>query len=271
MKPWILKERLVTPSTADPALELIQLSVEFVESDGSLEVLSELNFEIAKNSFVCLIGPSGGGKSTLLRAISGLIPVSQGKIILSGEPVQVINQKPKYKTRVGMVFQKPNLMPWRTLWQNISLPLEIAKLSPEEIASRVYDLVELMGLQGFEKSYPHELSGGMAQRVAIARALAQDPDLLLLDEPFAQLDALNRERMGEELMRVWEEKQKTVLMVTHAIDEAVFLSDRVLVFSKRPAQLMLDLPISLERPRDNSVRYSPKFVALTQELHAALS
>ncbi|HPL81917.1 MAG TPA: ATP-binding cassette domain-containing protein, partial [Anaerolineaceae bacterium] len=123
----------------------------------------------------------------------------------------------------------------------------------------------------FEKSYPHELSGGMAQRVAIARALAQDPDLLLLDEPFAQLDALNRERMGEELMSVWEEKQKTVLMVTHAIDEAVFLSDRVLVFSKRPAQLMLDLPITLERPRNNNVRYSPKFVALTQELHAALS
>lgn len=267
----MLKELLVTLSTVSPALALRNLSVEFLESDGSLQVLDGLSFEIAKNSFVCLIGPSGGGKSTLLRAINGLVPLSKGEIILSGQPVHQSNKELKQNPQVGMVFQKPNLMPWRTLWQNISLPLEIANCPKDQIEPKVQDLIALMGLQGFEKSYPHELSGGMAQRVAIARALAQDPDLLLLDEPFAQLDALNRERMGEELLRVWQEKQKTVLMVTHAVDEAVFLSDRVLVFSKRPAKLKLDLEIPLSRPRENSIRYSADFVALSQKLHSALS
>lgn len=262
----------MTVSTVNPpGLELRNLSVEFVESDGSLQVLDHLNFSIAKNSFVCLLGPSGGGKSTLLRAISGLVPASKGEIVIAGEPVHLSGQERKQKNRVGMVFQDPNLMPWRTLWQNISLPLEIAKTPKEDIALQVRNLIKLMGLEGFEKAYPHELSGGMAQRVAIARALAQDPELLLLDEPFARLDALNRERMGEELLRVWEEKQKTVLMVTHAVDEAIFLSDRVLVFSKRPARLVLDLAIPLPRPRHNAIRYSPFFVELTQTLRDALS
>lgn len=259
------------PLTAKPALELRHLSVEFVDSEGALEVLDDLNFEIAKNSFVCLIGPSGGGKSTLLRAINGLVAPSRGEIFISGEPVEESKQGKPSNTRVGMVFQKANLMPWRSLWQNIALPLEIAKVPKGEIQDQVRDLIDLMGLQGFEKAWPHELSGGMAQRVAIARALAQDPDLLLLDEPFAQLDALNRERMGEELLRVWQEKQKTVLMVTHAVDEAVFLADRVLVFSKRPARLSLDLPINLPRPRVKDLRYSPDFVSLTQTFHSALA
>lgn len=259
------------PLTAKPALELRHLSVEFVDSEGALEVLDDLNFEIAKNSFVCLIGPSGGGKSTLLRAINGLVAPSRGEIFISGEPVEESKQGKPSNTRVGMVFQKANLMPWRSLWQNIALPLDIAKVPKGEIQDQVRDLIDLMGLQGFEKAWPHELSGGMAQRVAIARALAQDPDLLLLDEPFAQLDALNRERMGEELLRVWQEKQKTVLMVTHAVDEAVFLADRVLVFSKRPARLSLDLPINLPRPRVKDLRYSPDFVSLTQTLHSALA
>ena len=259
------------PLTAKPALELRHLSVEFVDSEGALEVLDDLNFEIAKNSFVCLIGPSGGGKSTLLRAINGLVAPSRGEIFISGEPVEESKQGKPSNTRVGMVFQKANLMPWRSLWQNIALPLEIAKVPKGDIQDQVRDLIDLMGLQGFEKAWPHELSGGMAQRVAIARALAQDPDLLLLDEPFAQLDALNRERMGEELLRVWQEKQKTELMVTHAVDEAVFLADRVLVFSKRPARLSLDLPINLPRPRVKDLRYSPDFVSLTQTLHSALA
>lgn len=261
----------MTHSTAKPALQLRHLSAEFVDNEGTLEVLDDISFEVAKNSFVCLIGPSGGGKSTLLRAISGLIAPSQGEILLSGKVLDAQTNKGGLGKRVGMVFQKPNLMPWRTLWQNIALPLEIAKLPKEVIHEQVQSLISLMGLDGFEKNWPHELSGGMAQRVAIARALAQDPDLLLLDEPFAQLDALNRERMGEELLRVWAEKQKTVLMVTHAVDEAVFLADRVLVFSKRPARVCLDLPIPLPRPRLNAMRYSPDFVSCTQTLHAALS
>ncbi len=260
----------MTHSTDNLALELRHLSVEFVESDGSLEVLDDLSFSVSKNSLTCLIGPSGGGKSTLLRAINGLIKPSQGEILISGDSIQSETKNPEGKTRIGMVFQSPNLMPWRTLWQNISLPLEIAKVPKEKINDLVQDLINLMRLNGFEIAYPHELSGGMAQRVAIARALAQDPDILLLDEPFAQLDALNRERMGEELLRIWEEKQKTVLMVTHSIDEAVFLSDRVLVFSERPAKLILDLPIKLSRPREKEMRYQPGFVHLTHQLHAAL-
>lgn len=261
----------MTLSTAKPALELRKLSVTFTDNEGALDVLDNLNLEIAKNSFVCLIGPSGGGKSTLLRTISGLITPSQGEILLSGEVLTAQANKAGLGKRVGMVFQKPNLMPWRTLWQNIALPLEIEKVPKERIHSQVQELISLMGLDGFEQAWPHELSGGMAQRVAIARALAQDPDLLLLDEPFAQLDALNRERMGEELLRVWVEKQKTVLMVTHAVDEAVFLADRVLVFSKRPARVSLDLAIPLPRPRQNTLRYSPDFVKLSETLHAALS
>lgn len=261
----------MTLLTDKPALELRALSVSFLDSEGTLEVLDDLNLDIARNSFVCLIGPSGGGKSTLLRTISGLISPSQGEILLSGERMDAQASKTGLGKRVGMVFQKPNLMPWRTLWQNIALPLEIANVPKGDIHNQVQDLISLMGLEGFENAWPHELSGGMAQRVAIARALAQDPDLLLLDEPFAQLDALNRERMGEELLRVWAEKKKTVLMVTHAVDEAVFLADRVLVFSKRPARISLDLSIPLPRPRSNDIRYSSDFVSLTKVLHAALS
>lgn len=158
------------PLTAKPALELRHLSVEFVDSEGALEVLDDLNFEIAKNSFVCLIGPSGGGKSTLLRAINGLVAPSRGEIFISGEPVEESKQGKPSNTRVGMVFQKANLMPWRSLWQNIALPLEIAKVPKGEIQDQVRDLIDLMGLQGFEKAWPHELSGGMAQRVP-SRAL----------------------------------------------------------------------------------------------------
>jgi len=174
------------------------------------------------------------------------------------------------RREVGIVFQKANLMPWRTVLRNITLPLELQHIPPETARSRAQELVELVGLQGFEDTLPRDLSGGMAQRVAIARALVHDPDVLLLDEPFGALDALTRERMGDELLRIWQADQKTVVMVTHSISEALFLADRVLVLSPRPGRVILDLPVELSRPRQESIRYTAQFGELARHLRAAI-
>ncbi len=174
------------------------------------------------------------------------------------------------RREIGLVFQQANLMPWRTVLENITLPLELQSLPAEVALSRAQELVELVGLQGFEDSLPRDLSGGMAQRVAIARALVHDPDLLLLDEPFGALDALTRERMGEELLRIWQKRRKTVVMVTHSISEALFLADRVLVLSPRPGSLRLDLCVDLPRPREEGVQYTPAFGSLASRLRLAI-
>lgn len=249
-------------SSNEIALEVRDLEVSFVDSDGSLEVLDKISLEVARNSFVCLVGPSGGGKSTLLRTLAGLIQPTSGDISFPGTI--------EGKARTGLVFQKPNLLPWRNLKDNISLPLELENRSATEIANLTRDMIHLVGLEGFEKAYPHELSGGMAQRAAIARCLVQDPQILLLDEPFGQLDALTRERMGDELLRIWNERRKTVLMVTHSIAEAIFLADRVLVLTSRPARLILDLPVKLPRPRTDAMRYLPEFTDASRLLHEHL-
>ena len=250
------------PSPSEIALQVSNLEVTFIDSDGTLEVLDKLNFSIARNAFVCIVGPSGGGKSTLLRAVAGLIRPNGGKVLFSGVA--------ESKAQTGLVFQKPNLFPWRTLRENISLPLEIDHRPDAEISRLTQEMTHLVGLEGFEKAYPHELSGGMAQRVAIARCLVQDPEILLLDEPFGQLDALTRERMGDELLRIWNERRKTVLMVTHSIPEAIFLADRVLVLTSRPARVIMDLPITLPRPRTDAMRYLPEFTEASRLLHEQL-
>ncbi len=246
-------------SSPENALVVRDLKVSFQEKAGLLEVLENISFSIQKRDFVCLIGPSGSGKSTLLRALAGLIPYQTGTI----EFPDIHNRQP----RTGLVFQKANLMPWRTLVQNIALPLELANQSQAEIDAAVEEMVALTGLQDFENSWPHELSGGMAQRVAIARSLVQDPDILFLDEPFGSLDELTRERMSEELLRIWNEQRKTILMVTHSIPEAVFLADRVLVLSGLTQGIVLDLPIELPRPRDDQMRYSSEFAQAAAALH----
>lgn len=251
-------------SSGDPVLQVKNLRMSFLESDGSLEVLDDLSFSIQPNSFVSIIGPSGGGKTTLLRVLAGLEKPTSGELIFSDMGGN------STLPRVGMVFQKANLMPWRTVTQNIMLPLELEGMPDPEKTERVRQMVAMVGLQSFEDSYPHELSGGMAQRVAIARSLVYDPDILLLDEPFGQLDALTRERMGNELLRIWQATQKTVLMVTHSIPEAVFLSDRVLVLTSRPARISQDLMIDLPRPRVEQVRYSHEFSQLSQALRQQL-
>jgi NitT/TauT family transport system ATP-binding protein len=240
------------------------LSLVFPDGEEGLNVLADVSFSVNAEEFVCILGPSGSGKSTLLRVLAGLLPPTRGEISYGGELLTGPRRE------IGFVFQKANLMPWRTVLENITLPLELGGVQGEQARLKAQELVYLVGLEGFSESLPRDLSGGMAQRVAIARALVHDPRILLLDEPFGALDALTRERMGTELLRIWHARRKTVLMVTHAIPEAVFLADRVLVLSPRPGRVRLDLPIDLPRPRLDEMRYTSAFGELAQRLRAAI-
>jgi len=245
-------------------LEVKNLGVTFTDEKGSLQALNQINFSVDREQFICVVGPSGSGKSTLIRVLAGLLAPTEGEVILDGLPINEPRQG------VGIVFQKANLMPWRSVLRNITLPLEINHVSQKEADERASELIELVGLAGFEDWLPHDLSGGMLQRVAIARSLIQDPDLLLLDEPFGALDALTREKMGAELLRVWRAHRKTVIMITHDISEAVFLADRVLAISPQPGIIRLDLEINLDRPRRENDRFTSEFVVYTQQLRKAI-
>ena len=247
-----------------PVLSVKALSTVFPDGNGGLQALQDLTFSVYNEQFVCVLGPSGSGKTTLMRALAGLLPPTRGEIFYDGE------QLTAPRAGIGLVFQKANLMPWRTVLENILLPLEVQRLPRSAAVAEAQELIELVGLQGFASALPRDLSGGMAQRVAIARALVHDPRVLLLDEPFGSLDALTRERMGDELLRIWQVRRKTVVMVTHSISEALLLADRVLVLTSRPGRLRLDLPIELPRPRDKEIRYTPEFVALSRTLRAAI-
>ncbi len=244
-------------------LQVRDLSVTFPNGNGGLKALRNVSFDLCPREFLCVLGPSGSGKSTLLRVLSGLVKPTSGE-------VRFFNPQ-GLPPRIGIVFQQANLMPWRTVLQNITLPLELGHHhNDENIIRKAYDLIDLVGLQGFEQNYPGELSGGMAQRVAIARALIHDPDILLLDEPFGALDALTRDRMGSELLRIWQARKKTVLMVTHSISEAIFLADRALVLTARPGQVCLDVPIDFPRPRVDEMRYSCEFGDLAKTIRGAI-
>ena len=247
-------------SSLDPILVANKLSVTFPDGNGGLYVLDDVSFHIQAREFVAVLGPSGSGKSTLLRILAGLIAPTHGDYTFAG------GQNP----RIGMVFQQSNLMPWRTVIQNMMLPLELQGARVADARMQAQDLIELIGLQGFEDNWPRDLSGGMAQRVAIARALIHDPDLLFLDEPFGSLDALTRERMWTELSRIWQARQKTVIMVTHSIEEALFLADRVLVLTQRPGSIKLDLKVDLPRPRKDEMRYTAHFGKLAKSLKKAI-
>lgn len=254
----------MSAASTEPILTLSHVSTIFPDGNGGLQALDDISFSVCPEEFVCVLGPSGGGKTTLLRALAGLRPPTQGEIIYRGERLV------RPRKGMGLVFQKANLMPWRTVRENITLPLELRNSPPDETLARAREMIELVGLEGFEDSLPRDLSGGMAQRVAIARALVHDPDVLLLDEPFGSLDALTRERMGSELLRIWQMQRKTVVMVTHSISEALFLADRVIVLSRRPGQLRLDLQVNLPRPRDEGIRYTPQFGRLAQAVRATI-
>lgn len=252
----------------DIILAAEQISHVYASPSGDVAALDAVTLGVARESFVCLVGPSGCGKSTLLRILAGLLPASEGEAVFHGQRLD------GPQGDIGIVFQNANLMPWRTVIENILLPLEVGdrarSLSREQAYSKAKEMVELVGLQGFDQSLPRDLSGGMAQRVAIARALVHDPEVLLLDEPFGALDALTRERMGHELLRIWQAHRKTVLMVTHSISEALLLADRVLVLTSRPGRVCLDLPVDLPRPRDDSIRYSPRFGELAGQIRDAI-
>jgi len=254
----------MTSSADKPIVVINHLSAIFDNGNGGLRALEDISFSVCSQEFVSVLGPSGSGKSTLLRILAGLLPPTQGQVLYQGEALS------GPRRGVGLVFQRANLMPWRTVLENITLPLELLGTPRQTTLERAQELVNLVGLQGFEDSLPRDLSGGMAQRVAIARALIHDPDVLLLDEPFGNLDALTRERMGAELLRIWQARRKTVIMVTHSISEALFLADRVLVLTPRPGRLRLDLSVDLPRPREDDVRYTPVFGELVRRVREAI-
>jgi NitT/TauT family transport system ATP-binding protein len=229
-------------------LTVHNLDKSYQRPDGRLPVLDRISFQVQEREFLCLVGASGFGKTTLLKLIAGLEQPTAGAIYLAGEAVD------RPSRRVGFVFQEPTLMAWRTVKANVTLPLELNGLGRKQAQEKAETLLNLVGLTGFEDAHPAELSGGMAQRVALARALVHDPELLLLDEPFGALDALTRERMGRELLRIWQAHRKTVVMVTHSVSEAVYLADRVLVLGPRPASIVAEVPIDLPRPRTQAVR-----------------
>jgi NitT/TauT family transport system ATP-binding protein len=247
-----------------PVMAIEHLSYAYPTPQGQLDALADVSFQVAPFEFVCLVGPSGCGKSTLLRLMAGLLQPTHGQVRLNGQPLA------GPRRQIGVVFQRANLMPWRTARDNVMLPLQVAGVPRAEAIRRAEALIELVGLSGFERARPRSLSGGMEQRIAIARALAHDPDILLLDEPFGALDAMTRERMGAELLRIWEARRKTVVMVTHNIQEAVFLADRVLVLSSRPGRVRATFDIPLPRPRDIAIQYGMLFGELAGQVRAAI-
>ncbi len=243
-------------------LQLQHVSKAFGDPADPLHALQDISFQVRRGEFVCLVGPSGSGKSTLLRLIAGLLHPTSGIILLDGQPIQQPNP------RIGIVFQASNLMPWRTVLDNVALPLELRGVPREQRLAQAQSAIHLVALTGFEAHYPHQLSGGMQQRAAIARTLTQNPEIMLLDEPFGALDALTREYLNQELLRIHRTQHMTILMVTHAIHEAVWLADRVLVLSQRPGILKADIPIPLPRPRTEDLLIRPDYLALVQQVRS---
>jgi NitT/TauT family transport system ATP-binding protein len=241
------------------------VSLVYRAKGSAVHALDRVSLGASEGEFVALVGPSGCGKSTLLKLVSGLLPPSGGVIRVNGEPVR--GPTPS----IGIVFQNPVLMAWRTTVRNILLQIEIRGLEIGKYRATAQELIRLVGLEGFENAYPHQLSGGMQQRVGLCRALIHDPDLLLMDEPFGALDALTREQMNAELQRIWMERRKTVLFITHSISEAVYLADRVLVMSPRPGRIVGEITVKLARPRTVASTEKQEFAHFTREVRRHLN
>jgi NitT/TauT family transport system ATP-binding protein len=237
----------------------------FQSRDGeAVTALQGVDLKVAKNEFVCLVGPSGCGKSTMLRLVGGLIAPSAGRVAIDGSPVT----EPRSDT--GIVFQAPTLLPWATVLDNVLFPLKMMRRLAPDSTDRAMELLTLVGLAGFEKKYPRELSGGMQQRAGICRALVHEPDILLMDEPFGALDALTREELTLELLRIWTDRPKTILFVTHSIPEAVLLADRVVVMSPRPGRIDEIVTIDLPRPRGFEQEAAHGFQSATQRIRTLI-
>jgi len=248
-----------------PALILARgLSKTYITGSGEVTALKNLDFEIYDGEFVSVIGQSGCGKSTLLKVLAGLLPYTAGSVELNGKPL--CGPTPE----AAVVFQSPVLLPWRTLIDNVLLPIEFRKLPMASYRQTAADLLATVGLTEFAQRYPFELSGGMQQRAAIVRALVQDPRLLLMDEPFGALDAMTREQMNLELLRIWSQSRKTVIFITHSISEAIFLSDRVIAMTARPGTIADVITIDLPRPRELSCINTDRFGRYAAKLRSLL-
>jgi NitT/TauT family transport system ATP-binding protein len=229
-------------------------------NNSEIAVFKDIDLDIRPEEFICVVGPSGCGKTTFIKIIDGLIPASSGQVCINGAEVT----EPGYDR--AFVFQADSLYPWRTVLDNVAFGLEIQGTDSGRKYAKARELIKLVGLAGFEAHYPHELSGGMRQRVNLARALAVDPEIILMDEPFASLDAQTREVMQQELLKVWWSRKKTVIFITHQIDEAVYLADRVVVFSARPSTIKADIRVDLPRPRSLAIKRTPEFLAYVGEI-----
>jgi NitT/TauT family transport system ATP-binding protein len=261
----IVKISILRKGALEAAIRVVRVSKTFVGAD-EVRALDDVTFDVGRGEFVSILGPSGCGKSTLLRIVAGLIMPD------AGGTVEVLGHSQTAPSNdVGVVFQTHNLLPWLTLEANIRLAAEVQGIAAAEISERVEAMLPALKLESFRKAYPHQLSGGMRQRTALGQALVRQPQVLLLDEPFAALDALTRDQLNVELLRLWQEIRKTVILVTHSIAEAVFLADRVLVMSDRPGRMMEDLRIELPRPRDpHSTKGRPDFSRYVLHLGALM-
>jgi NitT/TauT family transport system ATP-binding protein len=249
------------PASGAPLIAVARLNKIYRTLEGAdIEALKDVSFDVRDGEFVTVVGPSGCGKSTLLKILAGILRRSSGDVRLRERRIDGPSRD------VGVVFQAPVLLPWRNVLENVMLPVQVLGLDRAAARPRALGLIELVGLGGFEDKYPHELSGGMRQRVALARALVHDPSLLLMDEPFGALDAMTREFMNLELLRIWREARKTVVFITHSIPEAVFLADRVVVMSARPGRIVETVRVELPRPRDLDMMASDEFGVYTRKI-----
>lgn len=251
---------MITEFDSKPLIEIEHIGKTYRTRNGEVQAVKDLHFNVHDGEFVSLLGPSGCGKSTLLSIISGLVKQSKGRVRVKGKEVN------EPRTDVGIIFQKPLLLEWRTIIDNILLQAEIRKLPLDQYRVKAKELLKLVGLEGFENKYPKELSGGMQQRVAICRALLHDPQILLMDEPFGALDALTRERTGSDIEHLWMKHKKTCFLITHDIEEAVMLSDRVIILSNRPCEVIKEIKIDFPRPRHWSLRETQKFGEYTHQI-----
>jgi len=238
------------------------VSVAFFNGTQAVTAIEHLSLDVRRGEFLALLGPSGCGKSTLLRLVSGLIQPSAGSLeVLGTTPASA-----RKRRDIGFVFQDSALLPWRTALENVALPLEVTGGNPKDRLRKCEEMLDFMGLGARAHAYPHELSGGMRQRISIARALVSNPKILLMDEPFAALDEITRDRLNEELRRIWKQTGVTILFVTHGIDEAVFLGQRVLMLAANPGRVKEHVPITLSEDRTLRIRELPEFIALTSHL-----
>ena len=252
---------IAAPQDSRPKVE-----VDISHRYGALKVLEGLRFGVQENEFLCIAGPSGCGKTTLLDILCGLLAPSEGQVLIDGGRAD-----PK-RHNISFVFQEPSTLPWLTVWDNIAMGLRIKGRPQAEIRATVAEIILTVNLTGFEGYYPHQISGGMKQRVAIARAFATEADLVLMDEPFVSLDQPTRERMQQEVLDIWQHLKRTIIFVTHNLEEAVFLGDRVIILSAKPASIVADIPVGLPRPRDplsnEFTALRAQCVRMLQEVHA---